>query len=260
MGCGSSSQGQVAEHAVTIEQRRPPSKERVQVETSASNELEKEENTVLQEENTALNGSVVKTDGEASNDVVATEGMHEERSHDPVTSDDLTIPTENIPPQVSTDKPIAFEVPFSDDQTSSSKKPPRRLEQMTSGTQLTSDDLKEKQRVAEENRRKEIEKRATGGQRMSRKERLRREIQEARETSKQQQAEEIERKQSAGSEKREKIMEEKIDKLRKKEEHAKKVRGRAVEVSESESYVDNLEIETDTGYNAEDDDADVWST
>jgi hypothetical protein len=56
MGCGSSSQGQVAEHAVTIEQRRPPSKERVQVETSASNELEKEENTVLQEENTALNG------------------------------------------------------------------------------------------------------------------------------------------------------------------------------------------------------------
>ena len=30
----------------------------------------------------------------------------------------------------------------------------------------------------------------------------------------------------------------------------------AVEVSESESYVDNLEIETDTGYNAEDDDAD----
>ena len=98
---------------------------------------------------------------------------------------------------------------------------------MVTAHQLTSDELEEKQRLAEENRQRELDKRAAGGQRLSRKERLRREIQQARASSQQdQQAGEIERKQSAGSQKREQLREEKLEKLKKREEHARKVRER----------------------------------
>ena len=90
---------------------------------------------------------------------------------------------------------------------------------------MTSTELEQKQKAAEEKRKKELEKRATVGERLSKKERLRGEIQEARGLDwSQQKSEDLERKLSAGQEKRERIQEEVKQKQKLKEQHAKRVR------------------------------------
>ena len=110
----------------------------------------------------------------------------------------------------------------------------RFIKKLDDASKLTPELLAEKQRVAEENRQKELNKRASVGMRLSKKDRLRREIQGARvsERSKDQ-SEEIERKLGVSAENRLRHQEETKDRLRRKEEYAKKVR---VSLSEVQTH------------------------
>ena len=99
------------------------------------------------------------------------------------------------------------------------------IQKLDDTSKLTPELLEEKQRVAEENRQKELDKRASVGTRLSKKDRLRREIRDARVSARSKdQSEEIERRQGASEENRLRHQEETKDRLRRKEEHAKKVR------------------------------------
>lgn len=108
------------------------------------------------------------------------------------------------------------------------------MKKLDDASKLTPELLAEKQRVAEENRQKELNKRASVGMRLSKKDRLRREIQDARVSGRSKdQSEEIERKLGVSAENRLRHQEETKDRLRRKEEYAKKVR---VSLSEVQTH------------------------
>lgn len=108
------------------------------------------------------------------------------------------------------------------------------MKKLDDASKLTPELLAEKQRVAEENRQKELNKRASVGMRLSKKDRLRREIQDARVSGRSKdQSEEIERKLGVSVENRLRHQEETKDRLRRKEEYAKKVR---VSLSEVQTH------------------------
>lgn len=156
-------------------------------------------------------------------------------------------------------KPLAFVVSL--DSKSTTGKPPRRLESLANTPKLqTEQEIKEKIRKKTEKRELELERKKLKSSRMSRR---KRELIQAREQSKlQDQADELETKMQSSGNNLERIKAERIEKLRKRKEHAQKVRERAQRLKAGEEEFDEgLGGELETYKSKSDDESEnIWSS
>lgn len=157
-------------------------------------------------------------------------------------------------PMVS--KGVAFDVGLGDDSSvnkpTSKRRPPHKLQRLESAPKLTAEMLAQKIAAAEENRQKELEKRAR------RTSKRRKELLEAREMDKaQQQKAEFDQKTNTYDKNRSKLQAEIIAKQQRREERAKRVRHKAQRLKNGEDDVPVL-VDPDETYNANESDDDLW--
>ncbi|CAC5362271.1 unnamed protein product [Mytilus coruscus] len=168
----------------------------------------------------------------------------------------------NIPIQKPVPKSVAFEVLLDDRKTDSliKKHPPMRIQKLEplSLPVLTPEMLAEKQRLADEKRERELQKRASASRKKSQR---RREILKAQEIAQDLQQKEVQQQFLTREKTVENLRSAKLaeiqEKQRLQEERRKRTRERAKKLNqEDQQEVGMLEVEKDDHYNA--DDADSW--
>ncbi|XP_071161329.1 uncharacterized protein LOC143069502 isoform X1 [Mytilus galloprovincialis] len=168
----------------------------------------------------------------------------------------------NIPSQRPVPKSVAFEVLLDENKSDSliKKHPPMRIQKLEplSLPVLTPEMLAEKQRLADEKRERELQKRASASRKKSQR---RREILKAQEIAQDLQQKEVQQQFLTREKTVENLRSAKLaeiqEKQRLQEERRKRARERAKKINtEDQQEVGMLEVEKDDHYNA--DDADSW--
>lgn len=167
----------------------------------------------------------------------------------------------NISDQKPVPKSVAFEVLLDDKKSDSliKKHPPMRIQKLEplSVPVLTPEMLAEKQRLADEKRERELQKRASASRKKSQR---RREILKAQEIAQELQQKEVQQQFLTREKTVENLRLAKLSEIQEKqrlqEERRKRTRERAKKINQDQSEVGMFEVEKDDDYNA--DDADSW--